>query len=219
MGEPKTRVVLVRHGQSACQASGVIGGHVGCTGLSELGRAQADTLRKRLSATGELSDVGSMATSVLPRAIETAERIGPEVGGGLVATEQDCEWCELHPGEGDGLHWEEFARRYGTSSIDADPHRSLAPGGESWAEMVERVRARLGKLVADRRGERTVVVCHGGVIIASMVSLLGLALNDQWRGLEPTNTSLTEWEHRAGRWRLVRYNDHAHLGGWSAAGG
>jgi hypothetical protein len=28
---------------------------------------------------------------------------------------------------------------------------------------------------------------------------------------ETVNTSLTEWRHADGRWRLVRYNDAAHL--------
>ena len=72
----------------------------------------------------------------------------------------------------------------------------------------------------DRRapGQTTVVVCHGGVVSAVMLSLLGHGLHmDRPFRMETENTSLTEW-HCAGegsrfrgQWVLVRYNDCAHL--------
>ena len=39
-----TRLVLVRHGEAACNVGGVVGGRRGCTGLTELGRRQATAL-------------------------------------------------------------------------------------------------------------------------------------------------------------------------------
>src|SRR5215218_610345 len=100
-----TRLVLVRHGESMATVDGVVGGHQGCRGLSDRGRRQAEALRDRLVATGEIrADV--LMASVLPRAVETAEIMAPALGG--LAVEQECDLCEIHPGEGDGLAWSEF---------------------------------------------------------------------------------------------------------------
>ena len=49
----------------------------GCTGLTERGGAQAEALRDRLVATGELAGADALYASVLPRAIETAEMLAP----------------------------------------------------------------------------------------------------------------------------------------------
>src|SRR5438552_4463181 len=105
-----TRIVLVRHGESMAQELQLVGGHAGCQGLTDRGRQQCELLRDRLLATGELADAAALYTSVMPRAIETAAIIAPAFGG-LEAVEE-CDFCEQHPGEADGLSWEEFERRY-----------------------------------------------------------------------------------------------------------
>src|SRR5262245_26197494 len=64
----ETRIVLIRHGEARAGVSGIIGGPKGDTGLTDLGRSQAELLRDRLARTGELQpDV--LLASVLPRAI------------------------------------------------------------------------------------------------------------------------------------------------------
>src|SRR4051812_23112762 len=78
--ESATRIVLIRHGESQCTVDGVVGGDRGCTGLSDEGRRQCGQLRERLLRTGELAGTDVVLTSVLPRAIETAELIAPGLG-------------------------------------------------------------------------------------------------------------------------------------------
>ena len=105
--EGATRIVLVRHGQGEVNVTGVIGGAVGCTGLTNLGRQQVGAMASRLSASGELSaDV--VYASTLPRAIETAQIIAPSVGRTVEEIQFDCALCELHPGAADGLVWEKY---------------------------------------------------------------------------------------------------------------
>ena len=58
-----------------------------------------------------------------------------------------------------------------------------------------------------------VVACHGGLIEATMLSFLPVSDRTRPLGLPTANTSITEWEHEASVWRLLRYNDVAHLGG------
>jgi len=204
-----THLVLVRHGEADCNARGIVGGHRGCRGLSPLGVAQAEALRARWEATGEMRQASAFYASVLPRAIETAEIIAPALGDLDLTT--DCDLCELHPGESDGMTWEEFARVYPRPDFALDPDRPLSPGGESWSGFLQRVNTTL-RSVADRHdGETVVVACHGGVVNASLVAFLGLAHDGTRLDLRTRNTSITEWEREDGRWRLLRYNDSAHL--------
>ena len=194
----------------------IVGGHEGCRGLSDLGRRQVEALRDRLAATGEVR-AGALLASVLPRAIETAEILSPALGGLPVV--QDCDVCEQHPGEGDGLSWQEFESRYRPEGWRFDPYEPIAPGGESAAEFNARVARTLTRLADDHRGRTVVVACHGGVVAASMISFLGLPFHGGLTQLFSDNTSLTEWARPDDEadhphpWRLLRYNDAAHLAG------
>jgi len=211
--DPRTRIVLIRHGESACNVGGIVGGHVGCTGLTDEGRSQAELLCERLRATGELKDAAALYSSVLPRAVQTADAISCAVGDGALEVVQTCDLCELHPGEADAMTWEDYERRYGQPELFAQPTRRLAPGGESWEEFVKRATDTIGLITARHPGELAVAVCHGGVIEASMVRLLPFSRQLRPLRLPTAYTSLTEWELDADGWRLVRYNDVAHLGG------
>jgi probable phosphoglycerate mutase len=203
--------VLVRHGEAVCNVAGVVGGPSGCTGLTELGVRQAEGLRDRLVDSGELCDVDALYASVLPRALQTAAIAAPGIGDGLEAV-ADCGLCELHPGEGDGLGWSEFLERFGEPNWDEDPTTPLSPGGESWDGFVRRAADALCALVDRHRGERIVAVCHAGVIESSLTAFVPVPPGRRLK-LRTTHASLTEWEHDEDGWRLLRYNDAAHLAG------
>jgi broad specificity phosphatase PhoE len=208
------RLILVRHGDAHAGFHGVIGGRTGCTGLTRLGRSQAEALRDHLAVTGRVrADV--LLASVLPRAIETASIIAS--GLGLDVAGHECDLCEVHTGEADGLTWTEYADRYGSFDMESEPDRVFAPAGESWNSFHERVQRLLARLAADHPDETVVAVCHAGVIMASMRGLLGL---DAAKGtqLRPSNTGLTEWEHDPvlDRWSLHSFNETGHLLGLAA---
>ncbi len=207
--EPTTHLVLVRHGEADCNVKGMVGGHRGCTGLSPLGVAQAEALRARWEATSEMRGADALYASVLPRAIQTAEIIAPALGDLELTT--DCALCEMHPGECDGMTWDEFARLYPPVDFTVRPDRPISPGGESWSGLLRRVDTTLRALADRHEGETVIVSCHGGVINASLVSFLGLAHDGTRLDLRTRNTSITEWEREHGEWRLLRYNDSAHL--------
>jgi len=212
-----TRIVLVRHGEARCNVDGVVGGPTGCRGLSPAGVAEAEALRHRLVRTGELAATAAVYASILPRALETAAIVAPGLGG--LKAVADCDLCELHPGEADGLTWTEFTERFGGPNWDVDPDVVLAPGGESWTGFVSRVAAVLTRTAAAHRGELVVIFCHGGVVEASIEALLPVAPGRRRLKLRTAHTSLTEWEWGPGGWTLLRYNDAAHLAGdgaWSA---
>jgi probable phosphoglycerate mutase len=210
MAERDTRLVLIRHGESDAQVNGYLSGHDACRGLSDLGRAQAAALRDRLVTTGELAGTDRVYTSLLRRAVETTEILSPALDG--LVPQQECAWCEIHPGAAEGLTWEEYRERYPDSGNAFDPFRRRAPGAETWAEFSVRAGARLRQVADDHPGERVVVVCHGGIIGASFVALGGLSIQSVGRLTHETaNSSITEWRFGGEDWRLVRYNDVAHL--------
>jgi probable phosphoglycerate mutase len=208
-----TRLVLVRHGEAQCHVDQVVGGLSGCTGLSDLGRRQAAALRDRLAASGELAGAGVLYASTLPRAVETAEIIAPALGD--MAVEQDEELCELHPGEADGITWEEFREKYTWPGTSADIYRPMAPGAETLAALWVRVGAVLHRLAEAHAGQTVVVACHGGIVDGSLRALGELPLVPSFK-TRIDNTSITEWERPPGdgrRWTLARFNDAAHLTG------
>ncbi len=209
-----TRLVLVRHGESRANIDRMMSGHESCRGLTERGKRQASALADRLATTGELADASVLLASVLPRAVQTAEIVASVLGGLKVI--QDCNFCEFHIGEAEGLSWKEFQERYRPEEHHHDRFRPLAPGAESWATFFTRVGTALAGVAVKHAGTTVVIVCHGGVIEASFVALGNLPLQRSF-DLAIGNTSLTEWTSPAGMekngrcWTLVRFNDTAHL--------
>jgi probable phosphoglycerate mutase len=205
-----TRLFLIRHGHSRSAEARVVLGH-GCTGLSDLGRRQAEALRERLLGTGELRDASAFYASVMARAHETAELIAPGVGDGTLEIRNDCGLCEQHPGEADGLSFDEYAERFGTieTLLVTDRASISAPGSESVDAMVARVGAALQEISDTHPGETVVVACHGGVVACSFEALAGVPLGTLVYYVD--NTAITEWLDDGERWRLVRYNDGAHI--------
>ena len=211
-----TRLVLVRHGESAAQAGGFLAGHEACTGLSDRGRAQAAALAERLQA-GELGPVAALYSSEMNRATETALIIGPAVGHDAPIV--DCGVCELHPGDADGLTWAEIEERWPTRfGTGWDPDFHAITNAESWAGMRERVRTSLERIAVAHAGETVVIACHGGVIAHAMMHHLDIAVDADVAWLVATNTSMTEFvlddtldDWRRGRWGIVRFNDFAHV--------
>jgi len=205
-----TRLVLIRHGESIVTVNRVIGGHRTCSGLSDLGRRQADRLCERLAATSELSaDV--LIASNFPRAIETADVIAPAFAGLSMVIDEG--FGEHDPGpEIDGMSFEAYVDKFGRPDW-SDPHVEVFPGGETIAAFHARVGSALQATIAAHQGATVVISCHGGVIDASFRQLLRAPTTGAFE-LHTLNTSVTEFVSvGSGDWRLQRYNDVAHLHG------
>ena len=114
----------------------------------------------------------------------------------------------------DGLTFDEFVERHGMPDWESDPHAVTFPGGETIAELHHRVGQAVRDAVGRHPGGTIVVCCHGGVVNA--VAADGPAHADR-----PAASSCSRRTPRSpsccscgpGRWRLLRYNDAAHLAG------
>ncbi len=204
------RLLLVRHGDAHAGLQGLVPGRRGCGGLTELGRDQAASLRDYLGRHDRVRPDALLA-STLPRAVETARIIAPALGFDTV--EEQCDLCEVHTGEADGLEWAEYGERYGTFVMQDEPERVFAPEGESWNSFHARVESMLARVAREYAGQTVVAVCHAGVIMASLRVLLGMPRSGRHSGLRPTNTGITEWEHDGTTrlWTLRSFNETPHL--------
>lgn len=208
-----THLYLIRHGEAVCNVDqdAPTAGMNGDLGLTDLGKLQAERLRERLAATGEIvADV--LIASTLLRARQTAEIIAPAIG---LPITWDDEVQELRVGEIDGVPWRAIAHT--VPDFRAEPFRPLSPGGENWPQFVLRVATALERIAREHEGKTIVVVCHGGVIDSSFVIFSGLSsVVFPSLDLATRNTSITHWERRAEngqppRWRLRVYNDDLHV--------
>jgi 2,3-bisphosphoglycerate-dependent phosphoglycerate mutase len=208
-----SRIVLVRHGEAECNRNGVVGGRQGCSGLTDLGRRQVAALADRLYESGELRQATALYASVLPRAVETAERLRAVVGPGpkaLGAVRERCDLCELHPGACDGMAWDAVVEKFGVPDWDRDPTVPIAPGGESWSGFVVRAADAVREVVRAHPGELVVAAVHAGVIEATMIAFLGVPSDVYRQGwVRIVHASMTEWEWlpTEDRWILLRFND------------
>lgn len=199
MDAPRTRLVLVRHGQTDSNASGRFQGHQDIP-LNRVGRKQADAVGDRVAAMRP----ARVVASDLGRAQETAQAIA--TASGLVV-ETEPRLREINVGSWSGQTI--------TAIAEANPwfHDALAAGedfrrsdtGETALEAGERVAGVLAELAQRHPGETTVVVGHGLSLRVGLALAAGLGFSGSFALAGLWNCSWTILEP-ADRWRIVTYN-------------
>jgi 2,3-bisphosphoglycerate-dependent phosphoglycerate mutase len=213
-----TRLVLARHGQAMCNVERTIEGRATCRGLSDLGRRQATALGQRLRNENFRPDV--ILSSPINRAAETARIVAEAIDLRVDDIHWEVDLEEVRPGEAEGMTWDQYSAFFGNTE-GWNPNVPFAPGAEAWSDFAVRVGRTIDNATALHTSKTVLVVAHGGIVDASLFHFFGLDPTVQSPiDFETTNTSLTEWERRTfspdkgdqvHRWRLLRYNDAAHL--------
>jgi broad specificity phosphatase PhoE/ribonuclease HI len=161
-----TRLLLVRHGQTAHNAAGRYSGR-GDVPLSERGEAQALATGVRISAVAPAT--AAVVTSPLSRCTRTATAIADALGGVPVAVDPDLVECDF--GEWEGQTFAEVRERWPDRLADWLADTAVAPpGGESFAAVSTRARRAVAAARAAYPDKTVVVVSH--------VSPLKLILRD-----------------------------------------
>ena len=172
-------LLLVRHGQSEWNAEGRMQGQTAHVPLTALGHEQAAAAAERLAQRRP----GALISSVLRRAVQTAEHCARATGLELLTTpalrEQGYGVLEGRPSRElwDVVDW-------------TDPHWA-AEGGESLARLCERVAAFLDRLRAEPPADVVALVTHGDTIRAVQAVAAGLG-PDEIPAITPHNGSVTE---------------------------
>jgi broad specificity phosphatase PhoE len=179
-------LLLVRHGQSAWNAAGLMQGqtpHVPLTGLGHQQAAQAAAELAALARDG--AGPGALLSSDLLRAVQTAEHCATATGLPLRTTpalrEQGYGVLEGRPSRElwDVVDW-------------TDPHWA-AEGGESLAQLHDRVAALFDELRAGPPAPVVALVTHGDTIRAAQAVAAGLGA-DHMPAVTPHNGSVTRLE-------------------------
>lgn len=199
-----TRVMIIRHGETAWNATGRWQGHAPVP-LNDTGLAQAQALGAYLAAQGVRIDV--LYSSDLRRAMQTAEAVAGPLG---LKIHTDERLREVDLGEWQGLNRAEAqawdTERY--AAFEADWYTVPIPSGESRNQLKARARTAFDDLTARHTDQVIGLVSHGGTIGMLFESLFG-------RIERPTltNTSLTIVERAAPDqpWTLVRVAWAPHL--------
>lgn len=178
--------------------------------LSATGVQQARAVRDHMRALPEDQRPTAVASSPYRRALQTAEIA---VEGLDVPLAVDERLRERDLGAFDGLTWigieqqhpEESARRSRVGKFYYRP-----PGGESWADVVLRVRQVLLELQERYAGERLCVFSHQATIMAFRVAVEGLVEREVLDADKKTplaNCSMTIYEPGERGLELVAYGD------------
>jgi 2,3-bisphosphoglycerate-dependent phosphoglycerate mutase len=202
-------ILLLRHGQTDANATGVLQGHQP-TPLNSLGLLQAQRLAQRVAR--HATKVTALASSDLRRAVQTAEPVAAACG---LTPAYDPAWRERGFGEFEGRHVGE-RDTWRAAHGDTDP-----PGAESLPDFRARVRRAFEALPQRLPGHKTIaVITHGGPIGILLRLLsdgsLPLAPGAQRPELiQAPNCSVMELiGERGGNaigWRVACLSDVAHL--------
>lgn len=201
-----TRVLLIRHGETAWNRDGRWQGHSDVP-LSPAGYEQA----ARLAAHLRQQDLAirMVYSSDLQRALETARTVANVLGAELVL---DPSWKEIDVGTWSGLLRADIEKQY------ADDWRRIAAGedlprggGETFSAFSERIVRALNAL-RDLHVDQTVaVVTHGGAIRAALMHVLGLPWHRIREVATIGNTAVNELAWDGSAWFPGRRNLLTHL--------
>lgn len=203
-------VLLVRHGRTTANASGILAGWSPGVFLDETGEAQADRVAARIAPL----HVCRIVSSPLDRCAQTADRIAAASAG--AARRVDDRLGECGYGAWTGRPLAELAKDPLWPVIQRRPSSVQFPdgpgyAGESFPQMQARVVAAIrdhDAAVATQAGAEAiwVAVSHGDLIKLALADALAMPLDEFQRlHVDPGSVSAIRWTD--GRAMVVRVND------------
>ena len=168
-------VVLVRHGRTSANASGILAGWSQGVYLDDLGRRQAAEVANRLSVV----KLAGIVSSPLERTRETAEVIlAAQAAAHRIGIHEDNQIGECHYGDWTGRELKKLAKDPLWRNIQSHPSSVTFPGGESMTAMQQRATSAIRRWNT-HFGDKSVyaVVSHGDVIKAILADALGTHLD------------------------------------------
>ena len=210
-------LILVRHGRTTANSSGVLAGRTPGVRLDELGEEQADRAGERLSTVR----LAAVVSSPLDRCRQTAKAIAVRqptgAPGASVAREKGL--VEVDYGDWTGETLKALVKQPLWKVVQEHPAGATFPGGESLAGMSARAVAavrRWDARLTEEHGPQAVwaAVSHGDVIKAVLADALGMHLDVFQRiVVDPGSTSVVSYT--AGRPFVLAMNssegDLSHL--------
>lgn len=203
-----TEILLIRHGETDWNRVRRMQGHIDIA-LNQHGRLQARALGRALAA----ERPAAIYASDLQRARDTAQAVA-DVHGMTVQIELALR--ERCYGAFEGLMYDEISRHYPEAFAQwraRDPHARF-PAGERVAETTHEFTLRavdaVTALARRHRGEKILVLTHGGVLDALYRAAHGISL-DAERHFDIKNAAINRLQWDGERMQVVQWAEVGHL--------
>ncbi|WHM39520.1 histidine phosphatase family protein [Streptomyces sp. BPTC-684] len=203
-------LILVRHGRSTANTSGVLAGRTPGVLLDERGAAQAAALPARLDG----MPIAAAVSSPLERCRETLQPLLDARPGLALHTDERISECDY--GDWSGRKLAELSEDPLMEVVQQHPSAAAFPGGESMPAMqrraVEAVREWDARVEAEHGPDAVFVMCSHGDIIKSIVAdALGMHL-DLFQRISVEPCSLTAIRYTRLRPFLMRLGETGDFG-------
>lgn len=201
------KVYLIRHGESIGNAKGIHQGQKNDFHLSELGKEQANFLKKRF----ENLKINAIYSSDLARARETAEILSGSKNIGPILDKRLRERDFGIIGEkGDIIkEWENFLKQQIEKGIN--PREAIPKGGESDKNHFDRINS-FFEDIKKTHGEKEIIliVAHGGTNKVAFGVIGHSSLKEMYKTPQG-NTCVNELTFENGKWKVKKINCIDHL--------
>jgi len=201
-----TRIILVRHGQTAwnVESGERFRGRTDLP-LDDTGLAQAQALARRLAD----HPIAAVYSSPLKRAVQTAQPTAQRLG---LAVQPLPGIIDINYGDWQGLSHPEAARAYpDLYQLWLDkPHLVTFPNGESLRQVRRRGMAALKEVAVRHEDQAVLLVAHQVVNKVLVCAMLGLDNSHFWR-IRQDNACINVFDYQDGLFTAVLINDTCHL--------
>jgi probable phosphomutase (TIGR03848 family) len=201
-------VILVRHGRTTANASGVLAGRTPGVRLDDTGVAQAARTAERLAVV----PLVAVVTSPLERCRQTARAVlRAQQGSPATATERGITECDYGTWQGRSLR--DVAKEPLWKTVQTQPSAVAFPDGETMTAMQARAVNAVRRLDARYEAEHGpgavwVAVSHGDIIKSVLADALGMHL-DLFQRLHVDPASVSIVRYTESRPYVMATNTHA----------
>jgi probable phosphomutase (TIGR03848 family) len=200
-------LILVRHGRTTANATGLLAGRAPGVALDDTGLAQARAVGERLASVR----LARIVTSPLERCRQTAAALRADAHPKPI-TDKGLTECDYGDWQGQSLKTLSKEKLWAT--VQAQPSAVTFPGGESMPAMLGRAAAVVRRHDAELApGDVWVAVSHGDVIKAILADALGLHL-DLFQRIQVDPASVSIVRYTSARPYVLAMNTHAGDLGW-----
>lgn len=201
-----TTLLMIRHGQSVSNLTGVFTGHLNLE-LTELGHKQAAITSEFIQ---QNYTVDAVYASDLCRAAHTGQAVAEPLG---LQLHTDTRLREIYAGTWEGRSFNELTADFPAYAVfRGDIGNCVTDGGESVAQLSQRVLEAVAEIAKNNDGKTVVIATHATPIRAVMTHCQGKSLNEMKDVAWVTNASVTEVLYEDGAFRLGKVCQDAHLG-------
>ena len=200
-------LILVRHGRTTANSSGILAGRSPGVLLDEVGEQQAARAGDRLAGVR----LAAVVSSPLERCRQTAKAVAAKQAGGATVTREKG-LTEVDYGEWTGGALKTLAKEPLWKVVQGHPAGATFPEGESLAAMSARAVAAVRRWDArleQEHGPEAVwaAVSHGDVIKAVLADALGMHL-DAFQRIVVDPAAVSVVRYTAGRPFVLTMNSH-----------